>query len=265
MTDRSKLLKVHVELTAHLRASDTWEKSYKADKDTFKRLVREEAELQASALGYFLGLAERARELVDWSDSEVTKLMASAVPGKNSELWKREQQLLTNAIHQNVLNLMVIGGQAGESIYNRPIGLNTLTDYILDAADNHTAQLVSGVTDTTRGYIQTAIRQTIDRGEDSSWALARIQELIASPVRAEMIAQTESVNAYQIGLKNFANQTGAVSKTWDALSGACDYCAPMDGVEVDIDQDFEFEDGSEIDSAPAHPRCRCGLIYNYPK
>jgi len=121
------------------------------------------------------------------------------------------------------------------------------------------AELVSGVSDTNRKLIREAIKSSLARVENLQDAAERIKKVINNPVRAEMIAQTESVNAYQTGMKNFAVETGAKRKTWEALTGACKVCSPLDGETVDVDK--MVSNGK--DQPSAHPRCRCGLIYEY--
>jgi predicted DNA-binding protein len=252
-----------VELTTFIRGSESWEQSYKDSPATFKRLLKEEALLQVDVGEYLIGLAQRAPRLVDWSQVDLKPIHAAAVSNKDSEEMEHERQLLYAAVYLHLLELTVIGAQAGEYLYDRPMGVNSLTEYILDSAAKHTAQLVSSVTETTRQYLRTAIEQSIKHGEDYPKALERIQKLVANPVRAEMIAQTESVNAYQTGLYRFADATGAKTKTWDALSGACKLCSPLDGKTIAIDKLFTLPNGHEVDKPTGHVRCRCGCIYNY--
>src|SRR5680860_651354 len=100
--------------------------------------------------------------------------------------------------------LVATGGQFGEIEYGISLGVTELSESVLVAAREQTAGLVSGVTETNRNLIRESIKQSITRGEDVKESVARIKKVINNPVRAEMIAQTESVNAYQTGLKNFA-------------------------------------------------------------
>ena len=73
------------------------------------------------------------------------------------------------------------------------------------------------------------------------------------------------MNSYQTGLAKYARMTGAVSKSWESLLGACPICKPMDGVTIPIDELFVFPNGAEVDRPSVHPRDRCGVIYNYPE
>lgn len=260
---RARLLNAHIELTAAIRASERWEKSYTDSPATFKRLLREEARLQAAANDYLLGLRDRARTLVNWNEVELRPLHASAVPPESDDRWKVEIALLSSYMYDHIVELVTIGAQAGEGIYNRPVGFENLTEAVVKVADKQTAALVKDVTGATRRHIQRSIKRSVANGEDVEATIARIQQKIASPVRAEMIAQTESVNAYQAGLDAFGEETGVKSWTWDSLIGACKLCAPLDGVTKKVGQAFTLPSGVKVFRPAAHTRCRCGRIANY--
>lgn len=262
MTSRSQLLEAHAHLTAAIRAGEPWEISYTDSPATFKRLVQEEARLQASATDYLLGLAERAVSLVNWSEAKLQPIMASAVPPESDDVWKAERTLLAAALSAHVLELTVIGANAGEYLYSRPLNITSLDEFILNAADKYTAELVSDVTATTRRYVQKAIKRSIAQGEDVTAAIERIRKRIANPVRAELIAQTESVTAYQTGLDHFGLETGALSSTWDSLLGACVLCGHVHGTTVKIGHFFTLPNGKQVKYPPGHGRCRCGRTLN---
>jgi hypothetical protein len=263
MPTRAGLLDAHAVLTAAIRASEAWEKSYTDSPATFKRLLREEAKLQASVLDYLSGLSERAPRLVNWSEVQLRPMTASQVPPADDKAWTEEQARLLAAIYPSLIELMVVGANAGEDIYGVPLSITTLDEAIIKGADRYTAGLVKDVTDTTRRKIQLAIKQAIKQGENATATIERIRKLVASPVRAEMIAQTESVNAYQSGLDIFGEASGVKSWTWDALLGACKLCAPLDGVTKVVGKPFVLGNGKEVMRPAAHTRCRCGRIANY--
>ncbi len=264
MPTRSELLEAHTELTCTLRASEQWEPSYKKAPKQLKRLIRLEAELQTSVNEYFVGLRDRVHGLINWQQVELKPLQASQVPALSDELWDNERQLLYLATSALLVELTAIGIEAGELVYSIPLGIGPLDEAVITAAGTQTAALVKQVTKTTRSLIQTAIKQSILEGDDLTRTIERIQKLVANPVRAEMIAQTESVTAYQSGLEHFASESGAESSTWDALSGACQLCAPLDGETLPIGDMFVLGNGTTVSYPPGHPRCRCGRILNYP-
>lgn len=260
--NRPALLEARAELTQAIRASEDWTPSYKRHQDVFKALLRYEAWLERQTAEYLAGLAQRAPQYVDWAlVPEPVQLQAASTPlaNKDDAVWAGEAVDLTKAVMDAITMLTVTGAQFGEAQYGITLGVDSLTDWILTAAREHTAGLVTQVTDTNRKLIQEAIKKGIALGEDRDAMTARIMKVINNPVRAEMIAQTESVNAYQSGLLNFGIQTKALSKTWEALAGACQICAPLDGEKVGINEMFS----SGVDHPPSHPRCRCSSYLEY--
>lgn len=165
---------------------------------------------------------------------EPVKAASTPLANKDDAVWAGESVDLTKAVIDALTMRTVTGAQFGEIEYGITLGVTELTDWILTAAREHTAGLVTHMTDTNRKLIQEAIKKGIARGEDRDVMAASIRKVINNPVRAEMIAQTESVNAYQSGLLNFGIETGAKTKTVEALAGACQICAPLDGETVDI-------------------------------
>lgn len=260
--NRQALLEAKAELTQGIRASEDWTPSYKRHQDVFRALLRYEAQLDNQVAEYLAGLAQRAPQYVDWAQvPEPVQLQAASTPlaNKDDAVWAGETIDLTKAIIDALTMLAVTGAQFGEVEYGITLGVTELTDWILTAAREHTAGLVSQVTDTNRKLIQEAIKKGIALGEDRDAMVARIRKVINNPVRAEMIAQTESVNAYQSGLLNFGLETGAKRKVYEALAGACAICAPLDGEVVDINDTFS----NGVDHPPSHPRCRCSAYLEY--
>lgn len=264
MTTRASLLDAHAHLTSCIRASEEWEPSYKRAPKQLKKLIEQEALLQASVNEYLIGLKDRAFNLVNWQEVELKPIMASVVPPLTDDLWKQEQALLSAAVALYLAEMVAIGAQAGELIYSIPLGIGPLDQAVLDAATEQTAKLVKNVATTTRKLIQTAVNQSIAQGEDLMKTVSRIQRFIANPRRAELIARTESVVSYQSGLTTFAHESGAESSTWDALSGACQLCAPLNGVTVETGKPFYLPNGGEAFMPPSHPGCRCNRTLNYP-
>lgn len=269
MATRLELLEARTQLKAAIVAAEDWQQSYRADPTTFALLTYLEAQLETNVAEYLHRLAQRAPTYVDWSRLP-QPLMADAGPvaNNNDPLWAQEEKLLTAAVLAVITDLIATGAVAGENLYGIPLGLGNLTHARLDvaiqeAARKHIAQLVRGVTETTRKQIRESVAQSIALGEDVNAATERLMQVIDNPIRAELIAQTEPVNAYQTGLKHYAMATGAKSKEWDGLLGACQLCAPQIGRTIGIDEVFVLTDGKEVDRPAAHPRCRCGLIYNY--
>ncbi|RKJ46557.1 hypothetical protein D7X98_04165 [bacterium 1XD8-76] len=91
--------------------------------------------------------------------------------------------------------------------------------------------------------------------------------------RAMTIAQTESAFAYNRGADEGIRQAqeqnllGKCKKRWNTSGDdqVCKLCASLDGVEIDMDSDFEIGgkllfNGQHL-LPPAHPRCACAVEY----
>ena len=91
--------------------------------------------------------------------------------------------------------------------------------------------------------------------------------------RAFTIAQTESAFAYNRGADEGIRQAqaegylGIVKKRWSTSGddGVCEICASLEGMEIDMDAEFDFKGkilfrGHKL-LPPAHPRCACAIEY----
>lgn len=262
--DRADLLEARYYIHIGVRASEEWQPSYKKNRKTFKALLAGEAELENQVAEYLYQASERAPDYVDWSRLPA-RVQADNGPVLNNDadVWKIEEKWLADAVTDAVTMLIATGGQSGELTYGINLGTTPLSKSVLNSAGLQVATLVSQVTETTRDLIRQSVKQSIQRGEDVTTAIGRLKDVVNNPVRAEMIARTESVNAYQTGLKDFATSTGAKTKSWESLDGSCVICSPLDGVTIDIDEMFVLGNGEEVDRPAGHPRCRCSVIYNY--
>ncbi len=91
----------------------------------------------------------------------------------------------------------------------------------------------------------------------------------ALEARAEVLGQTigrEAISTGQQALFETAQRQGLLDeekqkRQWVTRHDekVCPICDSIDGVEADIDQSFEAEDGSILFQPPAHPRCRCSI------
>lgn len=91
--------------------------------------------------------------------------------------------------------------------------------------------------------------------------------------RAMTIAQTESAFAYNRGADEGIRQAqsegflGIMKKRWSTSGddAVCEICSSLEGVEIDMDCDFEIRGkllfiGQHM-LPPAHPRCACAIEY----
>ncbi len=126
-------------------------------------------------------------------------------------------------------------------------------------AEHYVYGLISGINATTLERVSTAVTAWVDSGA----ALDALIEALAptfGPVRAEMIAQTETTRAYAQGSLDAYRASGVVGKiewltSMDEIVEKCEICAPLAGKQIDLDGEF----APGIALPPAHPRCRCRI------
>lgn len=118
------------------------------------------------------------------------------------------------------------------------------------------AKRVKDIDETTRQTIQMIIGRQAEEG----WSIERVRdELIEravteSKTRAELIAQTETADAYERGSHLYYKESGQVSGTeWLLGPEPCELCEPLGGKVVPLGD--EFADG--VLHPPYHPRCSC--------
>lgn len=91
--------------------------------------------------------------------------------------------------------------------------------------------------------------------------------------RAFDIAQTEMAFAYNRGADEGIRQAqsqnllGVMEKRWSTSgdSNVCDICRALDGVQIGMDEEFDFKGkvlfAGQKQTPPAHPRCACAVQY----
>lgn len=91
--------------------------------------------------------------------------------------------------------------------------------------------------------------------------------------RAMTIAQTECAFAYNHGADEGVRQAqeenllGVVKKRWSTAGNenVCDICRNLEGVEIDMDKEFDFKGrvlfAGQKFMPPAHPGCHCAIEY----
>ena len=119
--------------------------------------------------------------------------------------------------------------------------------------------LITSVDDTTKRWIAGILQE----GLDNHLTTLELRDLlmteakILSPVRAEMIAQTEIANVMNRTELESYKRAGLEKKRWRTSRDGrvCEVCSPLDNEVVKVGQNFSVG----VDSPPVHPRCRCFL------
>ena len=125
---------------------------------------------------------------------------------------------------------------------------------------NHTEGMLEDLFDKRYEHLN----ETIPRFYEEGWNLGQLQtdlEKWYSPVRAEMIAVTETTRAAVEGERAYAAQMEkefgvAMVGTWHTANDerVCPICSPKHNQVI---TDGEYP--------PAHPRCRCWVTFDFPE
>ncbi len=132
----------------------------------------------------------------------------------------------------------------------------------VDWADRHAAELIDGISETTREDINNAIADALERGSIDD-AYDEILAAVGDADRAELIARNEVMRAASEGQRMAWAEatdegllTGDEKRTWIAVGDGkvCPICEDLDGATADLDGEYPGEGG---DGPPAHVSCRC--------
>jgi HK97 family phage portal protein len=167
--------------------------------------------------------------------------------------------LLFDATKQGLQKVMEQSGkdavaEVGVSVdfdLQNPRALNWLNDHALEDTNSYSS--------TIKDDIALRIQEGVEMGASTDDIAGMIEEFFGtqSDYRAERLARTEVINAYNGGNLEGYRQSGVVvGKEWLPDESACDICLGNadDGV-IGLDEDFSSGD----DAPTAHPNCECSL------
>ena len=184
-----------------------------------------------------------------------------AYEGLAEELRAAVEPELTHLVLDNALRLSVEVGIGFD-----PAIINTEA---LRWAREYTYEWVQGLTATTRRQLQEVVSAFV---ETPGMTIGDIKDLIEpafGPVRAEMIAVTETTRAYSMatnemqGLLQREVPELATTRIWNTLNDelVCPVCGPLEGAPESV-WSSQFPSGP-----PAHVNCRCetGISFLTPE
>jgi len=136
-----------------------------------------------------------------------------------------------------------VPGDAEAALKAADGGLRAMLD-----ASNVTLQNIS---DSTTDRIGNLIGQGLANGDSNGTIAKAINDLIDDPVRADLIATTETARAMNESQADQYKTLGFSQFDWIAYDGACEICQDA--------EDSNPHDWSD-ERPPGHPRCRCGIV-----
>jgi len=175
--------------------------------------------------------------------------------------WQGEDELLRPKVTEIMSQ---IAGQSAMELVNRlrvadPDDVNgDVLRWVLDYSFN----LVKGINQTSRAIVSQALEAFVTSPGMTRGELVGLIAPTFGPVRAEMIAVTETTRAYAEGNAIAADRIRAAGVSiigiWNTNNDGlvCSICGPLNGVK-------ESNPGSNnwngYSRPPAHPRCRCWI------
>lgn len=270
-----------IQLTALISASEDWSPLYDKTPDQHADLIEAEAELQMILTRFFRNMQKKAHELINWQNYNFQLAKNMQLLGtdrldfnvdvvvNDDQLDQSEGQVIKITL-QTVNKMVNAGFAASEILAGIPVGVPSTSALIQKLSTEQVAKLVGkkvlddgsivdnpnaeyNIMDTVRDDIAQSIKTSLGLGETVQEATGRVARVINPIQRAELIARTESVNAYNAGVTEYGKQSGAVGKQW-MTAGAKDMCATY-AAEGPVPFDYLY--GGSIDGPAAHPNCRC--------
>jgi len=230
----------------------------KSEPDAAAKL-KAEKKLAAVVGAYFARLAKRA-----------TAILLSGPPAEEKAVvigWDTDDFWDDPEFVADLLAILVAANKLGVLSLPAMLGLDldlTATNTEAEAAARQYAyDLIKDLTATSREALQTVIGDFVSTPGMTIGDV--IDRLPFSEQRAALIATTEITRAYATGQAAagaaLAEQYPDVRvvKEWHSNrdEAVCPICSPLDGVEVDEDEQFD----NEFDGPPSHPGCRCWVSY----
>jgi hypothetical protein len=282
-----KLLELE-RLTAVLLAAEDWAPAYQNAPQQHVSLIKTTARLQRLTMVHFRDIAKEAPSFIDWyayaravieqknslKSSEILAYDVNVVV--NQDAVNQQDQAFIKLVFNTVATATELGATSMETEHGVPLGLDSTHNIIQKLTSEQLANLVGmkvddngilvpnpnpaySIDETTRDKIVSSIQNSIQVGNTQQEAADALGDVISNPVRADMIARTETVRAYANGRQTYAEQSGAQAKSWQNF-GATDVC-------VDNTNDGWIALGanfaSGVPNVPTHPNDRCIVIYSY--
>lgn len=178
--------------------------------------------------------------------------------------WPEEDELLFRILFPLMTEAAMAGAETAlDGLLEIGIGIDwaLVHEQAVAWAKSYTYDLVKGINETSRNFLQGAINDWIQSGQPIDELINTLAPLYGD-VRAEMISVTEVTRAFGEGNLVAWRESGVVhSKRWMTAEDelVCPICTPLDGEVIELDSiDFSTLNG-HVGSPPAHVRCRCWL------
>lgn len=179
---------------------------------------------------------------------------------------------LKSALEQTHMSGWVIGSDIAQESLGLSAGLNwdTWTPGNSAAADSisaerlgtllNTSQTIEGLNSTTLERIATQLATGLDQGWNAARTAIGINDAINDPLRAMVIARTETSRALNESTISEYKDAGIEQIEWQGAD-PCSICEVNDGEIINLGDTFTSGD----EYPPAHPNCICTTLPVIPE
>ena len=196
----------------------------------------------------------------------------SELPDILNAVWWDEEVRQLLMVLSPLISKGAAGGVAVHQAVIEPLGM--AVDWTLphtramNWAQKYSADLVKGISNTTKENIRAEIVNWMDSGEHLNALTRSLRDGYGfSRKRAELIAMTETTRSYARGEIIAAQELEGAGffeydKEWQTARDdiVCDICRPLHGETVSgTKTPFDSIIGP-LQEPPAHPGCRCGVL-----
>lgn len=128
---------------------------------------------------------------------------------------------------------------------------------VIDFVREYTFSLIRRIDGTTVDLVQKALEAWVTAGGTLADLTSAMQSIFNNPVRAQLIAQTESTRAYQEGAERRWQDAGVKKAKWRTVmdNHVCPTCKALHGKVASLVEGWYY--GGKYYRPPAHPNCRC--------
>jgi len=176
------------------------------------------------------------------------------------EFWENESQIMLEALRPFLENVYLDAAKTLMAATPSAVDWALVNEAAVKWASGYAFDLIKGINSTTVQTLQSTLAAYFQHPTTIGQLEARILEMVASPIRAEMIAVTEITRAASEGeqeiARGLAQQGIEMTPIWQTNNDdiVCPECGPR--------HDQEITDG---EYPPLHPRCRCWVNHQLPK
>lgn len=174
----------------------------------------------------------------------------------DDEFWDLEGEKVLKAILPFLALVLAKGVIVGYAAIGVEFGEAAANEWAIDFARSYGYELVRGITETSREFLQDEIGRWLASGDHLDKLVEKIEASgMFGEVRARMIAITETTRAYQMGKVEAWKGSGKV-KGYRFMTAedelVCPICGEANGKEYGL-EDLDH-------SPPLHVQCRCWSV-----